>query len=108
MQPFIYYSGCTTNPGIHRDGLDRAVCGTGATLHASVAVGEQYLFPGSCEHLMRTGLQTTAATDAGVLVEAQRYHIFEIAKASHFTPALLVDKIFITVDQAATPGSPGS
>ena len=105
-KPFVNHTGSTADTGINRNGRDRTVEGTGPALHAGVAVRECNLFPVRNKHLMRTDFQTSAAADAGGLIEFQRYNIFQIAKVFHTRNLPTTSNTMLTTRAPAIAGRP--
>lgn len=83
MQPFVDQTRSTTDSGRDGYGLDRAVAGAGATLHASIAISQQRLPGIDQEYLVRTDFDTATATDAGRPVQHQGDNTIQVAKSAH-------------------------
>jgi hypothetical protein len=69
--------------GLNRDRLHRAIDGTGATLHAGIAVVQLHLPVAEAENRMRTDEGAHAAAYTFLRVQIEGDHIFEIDESTH-------------------------
>src|SRR5574340_215814 len=92
-QPFIDEPRGAADPGSDLDRRRETVFCAGSALHAGIAVNYPCPAGGHGENLMGTDLHAPATADAGILLQLQGCHIFQIPVPFHKTSISCYRKI---------------